>query len=589
LISRPGRFAVAAALAGSLVMCSRAPEKGACVTTGATGIEDAGAPAPLQIIAQVTGHDSPNETDVRDSIIGTDLGITWDDGNGHVMLTFGDTYDAGNLQCGAGTASGWRDMPVALSSNRDPTRGIPFDTMYAVGVDPDASASSCPTPTADCAGATCEVNRIPSGGISIGHTNYIFYMSTQYWSPGSRPGDPPRLGHGKGDLLVNWSGLARSDDDGQTWRLLDTPRFECGSDFEQVAFAKQGGYVYLLGAPAGKFGGLKVARVAEADFETLAAYTYWDGSSWQANPAAAVYVVPPANGEMSVQYNSYYGRWILAARPVERAITAWRSAPSLTGPWSGAHVLTRDNQALPPTCAKDGAPSSLNSVYGPMIHPWFNDGPNLYLNVSQWLPYNVYFLQAPLAIDQTEQNLVSDPGFEDQIPHPTQGPGPYRPWCHSGTTAVNLDSPQLAHAGADSAILGGSGACSSPPAGGAPPPGRPNGSVMSQVLAVTPGQHYLVSAWGAVSGAVHSARLAVNERVPRDRYDLTNACMDAATTGSPPLAAVALAPTPNGEYRQIELPFTAGARSLVDLSFSLADTASGAWVRIDDVTVTLAP
>jgi D-arabinan endo alpha-(1,5)-arabinofuranosidase len=575
---------VALALAGSLVMCGRTSLLDGCDTGGETTVLEAG--APIHFVAQVTGAGSPNETDQRDSIVGTDLGITWDDGQGHVMLTFGDTYDAGNLQCGASTASGWRDMPIALSSNRDRTRGIPFDTMvtddagYAVGIDPGAEAGTCWAPPADCAGPFCEVNRIPSGGIAIGPTNYIFYQSMRYWNAGSNAGDPARLGHGKGDYLVNYSGLARSDDDGQTWRRLDAPRFECGSDFEQVAFAKDGGFVYLLGAFAGKFGGIKIARVAEADFEQIDAYRYWDGSIWQADPTAAIYVVPPANGEMSVQYNSYYGRWILAARPVERAITAWRSAPSLTGPWSGAHVITRDNQALPLTCDKVHAQPSPNSIYGPMLHPWFNDEPNLYLNVSQWLAYNVFFLKAPFVIDETEQNLVTDPGFEDQIAHAVTGP--YRPWCHAGTTAVNLDSPELAHGGLKSAILGGP-----PPACASGPP--PSQSVMSQVLAVTPGQSYRVTAWVAVSSAVRSARMAVSERVATERYDLTNACMTAATTGSPPLAAVALGPTTEGDYRQVALSFTAGTRSLVDLSFSLADAAADTWVRIDDVAVTPGP
>jgi hypothetical protein len=581
---------LALALSGSLVTCGRTSPTDFC-DDGAPAAQDP--PSPIRFVAQVTGPDAPNETDVRDGIIGTDLGITWDDGQGHVMLTFGDTYATGNLQCGAGTATGWRDMPIALSSNRDRSRGIPFDTMVtnpaglAVGIDPNGDATDkrtamdggCSVPTPDCAWTPCEVNRIPSGGISIGQTNYIFYMSTRYWDAGSHAADPQRLGHGKGDLFVNYGGLARSDDDGRSWRLLDTPRFECGSDFEQVAFAKDGGFVYLLGARGGKFGGIKLARVAEADFEAIDAYRYWDGYAWQANPSAAIYVVPPANGEMSVQYNSYYRRWILAARPVERAITAWRSAPSLTGPWSGAHVITRDNQALPPTCAKDGAHPSPNSIYGPMIHPWFNDEPYLYLNVSQWLAYNVFFLQTPLAIDETEQNLVSDPGFEDQIAHPTQGPGPYRPWCHGGTTRANLDSARLAHGGVTSAMLGGSpAACASP-----------TPSVMSQVLAVTPGQNYRVTAWVAVSSAVRTARMAVNERVATDRYELTNACMAPATTGSPALGEIALAPTPNGDYREIDLPFTAGAESLVDLSFSLGDVGTDAWVRIDDVTVTLAP
>src|SRR5215213_1249986 len=68
---------------------------------------DAGIPSSFAVsdvyrVAQITGEGSVNDTASRNNLLGTDLGIAWDDGQGQVMVAFGDTYGAGWSGCGAG-------------------------------------------------------------------------------------------------------------------------------------------------------------------------------------------------------------------------------------------------------------------------------------------------------------------------------------------------------------------------------------------------------------------------------------------------------------------------------------------------------
>src|SRR4051812_42770142 len=53
-------------------------------------------------VGQVTGETSLNDTAARYDMLGTDLGIMWDNGQRQVMVAFGDTYGQGWGECGAG-------------------------------------------------------------------------------------------------------------------------------------------------------------------------------------------------------------------------------------------------------------------------------------------------------------------------------------------------------------------------------------------------------------------------------------------------------------------------------------------------------
>lgn len=547
--------------------------------------------AGVTVLGQVTGKDSPNQTDVRDQVTGTDLGTMWDDGQGHVMLAFGDTYSERSFVC-TGPSCAWRGMTLALSSDHDPTDGLSIDMIqdtpgHALSLDPlRLQGATCPTPTtfapsSECpayatSSPSCEVTKIPTGGIAISGTNYVFFMSTLYWNPGAHDGkdgqiqDPPNLGLGTGDLLTNYSGVFKTLDDGRRWSG-PLPLFGCGSDFGQVTFASDANYIYLLGAPAGKYGGMKVARVDRPHFETPSAYQFWDGNVWQSDETHAAYVVPPPNGEFSVQLNTALNRWIFASRLKHQEVIAWRSAPSLIGPWSGTTIIARSADIDPASCMEPGSSgATTNTLYGPMLHPWFNDQPNLYLNASEWIAYNVFFLRAPAPISTVTAlgtNLLSDPGFEDaaQTVSDAGADAPVDvPWCTSGSVLLE-NNQAISHSGSNDARLSGG-----------------TTAILSQVIAVSPGASYHVHAFVETSGT-SGVSIGARERMATTPFGWKGTCVGPATTSSL-LSAQPVAPSVT-TFAPIDFSFVAGKSSLVDLQFSLTDSNTAAWARVDDVTV----
>ncbi len=547
--------------------------------------------AGVTVLGQVTGKDSPNQTDVRGQVTGTDLGTMWDDGQGHVMLAFGDTYSERSFVC-TGSSCAWRGMTFALSSDHDRTDGLSIDMIedtpgHALSLDPTRlQGSSCPTPTtfppaSECPAyatstPTCEVTKIPTGGVAILGTNYVFFMSTLYWDPGAHHGsngqvtDPNDLGLGSGDLLTNYSGVYKSIDDGKTWSG-PIPLFGCGSDFGQVTFTSDANYIYLLGAPAGKYGGMKVARVDPSHFETPALYQFWDGHTWQSDEARAAFVVPPPNGEFSVQFNTALGRWIFASRLKHQEAIAWRSALSLTGPWTGATILARSADVDPSTCVEPGSGGTTkNTLYGPMLHPWFNDEPNLYLNASEWIAYNVFFLRAPATaatVAAWGTNLLSDPGFEDPAQAVPDGGAiapPDVPWCTSGPTLLENDQT-TSHSGSNSVRLSGGSTAN-----------------LSQVVAVSPGASYHVRAWIETS-ATNGVSVSARERSSTTPFGWKGTCVGPSTTST--LLSTQAVPSSIAAYAPVDFSFVAGSGSLVDVQFTLSDPSSAAWLRIDDVSI----
>lgn len=56
---------------------------------------------------------------------------------------------------------------------------------------------------------------------------------------------------------------------------------------------------------------MQLARVVPEQILDQAAYEYWDGSIWGADMTAAVTLLEAPVGELSVRWNSYYGKWLL--------------------------------------------------------------------------------------------------------------------------------------------------------------------------------------------------------------------------------------------------------------------------------------
>jgi hypothetical protein len=318
-------------------------------------------------VAKELGENAINNTPDEYGLSGADLGSMFDK-DGKLYMVFGDSFGC----CipgsgGPGNAMDWRPNAMAIISDRDPSDGLTFDDMIT---DRPGHAGKLLSPSA------FDRTVIPTYGVALGDRMFLHYMAVLAW------GDP-------GEWLLNESGLATSDDDGQTWTKDESARWEGQSNFGQAAIVRSEGDVYLFGIPGGRFGGVKLAKVAQDWILDIRSYQYFAGLSanapvWNTDEDAAILIVPPPVGELSVVWNSYLGRWIMTYLDESRASLVIREAPELWGPWSVALPLASG--------------SAYPGLYGAYMHPWLveNEGEVIYFTMSQWGPYSVFLMRARL-------------------------------------------------------------------------------------------------------------------------------------------------------------------------------------------------
>jgi hypothetical protein len=344
--------------------------------------------------------------------------------------------------------------------------------------------------------------------------------------------------------FTNYSGIAYSDDNGENWIKDPDARWindsTWNNHFQMAAFVKDGGYVYMFGTPNGRFGNAYLARVPENDILNKSRYQFWDGATWQTGiETAAVPIVIAPVAELSVQYNSHFGRWIMTYFDERRASIVLRDSPRLTGPWTGQKILVKG--------------SDYPALYGGYIHPWFNDSDKVYFTMSQWQPYNVFLMRAHLTVDKQGENILSDPGFEDQ-----PGSGVFAPWVSGSNGATGIDR-NLGHArsGSNNANLRAMR-------------GFQN---IYQEIAVMPNRNYRLTGWVKISRAF------------RDGYFGIRTANDGA-----PIAEVRYGSsvgTPSEVYRQLTVDFNSGARTTVRVVVGIVGPGSEAFAQIDDLAVAL--
>ncbi len=411
---------------------------------------------PVQIgtatffIEYVTGPGNLNQTDTRFNIGGTDLGIMWDNGieddpstpvNEHqVLIAFGDTF-SNSYPVRTGL---WRMNTLLRSPDGTLSNGlyVPNTAPGDIYSGSSTIGSADPKEIVDrnnIAGYVIgpEVSIIPTAGISVtdasGHARqYVSFMSIRSW-------DVP------GQWTTNYSGIAYSDDNGQTWQVADSsiraaapgrsikPFVSGNQNFQMGAFVKgvqvdadgqplrdadgklvTDGYVYAYGTPSGRLGSLYLSRVAEADILDQTKYEYWNGTTWVANtPSAATSIMPGQQvSELSVQYNEYLDKYIVMYD--DGANIVLRTAYKPEGPWSGSTVLVTTSQ--------------LPGKYAPMIHPWSGtsyvsetERRYLFWNVSTWDDYEARLMRTDLSALTLAPTPT--PGTPTPPPTPTPQPG----------------------------------------------------------------------------------------------------------------------------------------------------------------------
>lgn len=307
-------------------------------------------------VFQETGMASPNHTD-RTNVLGTDLGLMWDDGGGQMLTAYGDTAGLGMPNLLAGSLWAWRSNVLFRSAGGDPAKGISYTSFV-----------DNPLPSPKIPGI--EISFIPTAAIAVNGVQYMSLMSVREWDAD---------GHWK----TNFATLAASGDDGQSWAQLPTTRRANENGFEhfqQNAFVKAGGFVYRYGTAAGRGNPGFISRVPEADIANMDAYEYWDGKDWKPQDTAAAAPIVDGVGELSVQWNDHLHQFVMLTTDPWNSVVM-RQAPAPEGPWSPPQVLV-DTRELP-------------TAYAPIIYP-YQTGSDLYFLLTLHNQYNVVLMRTPL-------------------------------------------------------------------------------------------------------------------------------------------------------------------------------------------------
>ncbi|MFT3887556.1 MAG: DUF4185 domain-containing protein [Arachnia sp.] len=365
---------------------------GAATLVSACGVGPAG-PSPTRIdsgfrlagvtrvtqIAQLTGPGAINDT-AAVLLAGADLGHMTTVGN-RTWFVFGDNFGIRPDDAFGGTGEVWKSNCLAWSTDDDPSDGITFDGWILDDLDQVAEVLPGDHRPNDVEG---EVTKIPTQLFAAGDALFLAYMSVIHW------GDP-------GVWTAGYAGLARSDDDGATWQILEDVRWPGDSGFVQLAQAEveDGGraYVYLWGVGAGRFGPVRLMRVpAEADAAArLDAYEYFAGTDddgaprWSPTLGDAQVVLDAGTGELSVLWSPLLKRWLLSSM-LDNGSAVLYEGLSPWGPWSDPHEILTQQQAP--------------GLYAPYLTPRYTaeDGRRLYFTLSLWGPYQVFWYSMDLTL-----------------------------------------------------------------------------------------------------------------------------------------------------------------------------------------------
>jgi hypothetical protein len=314
----------------------------------------AGSAGETRVVAVLTGKDSINDTATNYAVYGTDLGSSFEH-NGAIYMVFGDTFGKYKAD--------WRSNVAAIMTDDDPSDGLTFDSM--IEDQPGHAKVLIAQYMVEGPGITI----IPTYGVSLGDRIVLHYMAVKEW------GAP-------GHWDLSQSGLAYSDDDGQTWTVDPEVTWPGDSNFGQVSIVQTGDYLYFFGIPGGRFGSAQIARIPPEQILDSSAYQYWDGANWVDDMSASATVIPAGVGELSVRWNSYYKKWLMMYLQEGKYSIVMRTADCLTGPWSDEMTVVSGDE--------------YPQLYAPFMLPKWNDGPEIYFTMSLFGPYNVSLMQTSL-------------------------------------------------------------------------------------------------------------------------------------------------------------------------------------------------
>lgn len=346
-------------------------------------------PGSTKKVCQLTGDldrsagtPTLSQTGKRFGAVGTDLGSSFEH-RGRLYFLFGDTWGR----------PGARDA-VAWTECADPGKIV---VDFHAGKNGKWLPPTVP-------GIGQGGFEIPSGGISIAGAMYVVFTTDH-----------------SAEKTMGRSVLARSDDDGRTFKVL----YELSRDkFINVAFWAQDGWVYIYGSGDYRRSSVCLARVRPEGIEDRAKLEFLEGadekcaSRWGAREEDAVPLFRhDVVGEFSVAYLAPVKRYVMLYNSGEPRGITMRSAESPCGPWSGGSVIFdpwRDGgygEFMHISSKFKGKKDDLSDPnrgeewggeYGPYVMSRFTtevDGAcRIYYTMSTWNPYQVVVMRTDLKL-----------------------------------------------------------------------------------------------------------------------------------------------------------------------------------------------
>ncbi len=330
-------------------------------------------------VDRATGMPTLSRTGQRFGVNATDLGSSLEH-KGKLYFLFGDTWG----RPGDRDALAWTDStdPAKIMLNFHTAKDGKWLPLTVPGIGQGAF-------------------EVPSGGVSVSGHMYVV-CTTDHTEK----------------QVMGRSVLARSDDDGRTFKLL----YELSrGKFINVAFWPAGEWLYVYGSGEYRKSSVCLARVRPADLGDRSRIEYFAGTGpkgalrWSGKEADAVPLFHQDQvGEFSVAYLPPVRRYIMlynASKP--RGITL-RSAEQPWGPWSAGTVIfdpDRDHgyghfmHISAKAKKKDDGLSDpkreaeWGGEYGPYLMARYTSGAcRIYYTMSTWNPYQVVVMQSDLKL-----------------------------------------------------------------------------------------------------------------------------------------------------------------------------------------------
>ncbi len=375
---------------------------------------------------------TPNATQTRANVLGTDLGIPVGHGS-DLFFFFGDTVgykviwpfsesvpDAvGFAADGRAAASadpavlcdGLRFLRVAPGASAGPIADPAIEADFAAGAMYPPSGHELSEYIKNPAGpygqnafpALPGTFEVPSGAFSYGGSIYVFYTTVA----------SPYALTMKASYLAKWPTPSTAGTPNYDIVHRVDERFAAngplGGNFINIAAEPSGAYVYMFGTGEYRQSPIHLARKALASIEAPGGYEVYDAASaqWVAAPAAnaAPIIAEPTFGETSFRYFPEMGIWMFLAHGGHRVVARFANQPE--GPWSN-EITIHDNTdpafLAQYCCVPEGTCSgerlfncSKASFYGTYLFPDVavdGSGFSVTYTMSTWDPYNVALFTA---------------------------------------------------------------------------------------------------------------------------------------------------------------------------------------------------